>query len=107
MTLRLNPEAWQVDLIEKRFKIVEHLKNSLIALELRRLKNVKRTRAYKDLITKIENANGTERKNYIQKEVSFLRDAGFSEFGFINDMTSMQKTFCRAYGCTSCSPFSI
>lgn len=32
LTLRLNPEAWQVDLIEKRFKVMEHLKNSLIVL---------------------------------------------------------------------------
>lgn len=93
LTLRLNPEAWQVDLIEKRFKIMEHLKNSLIALELRRLKNAQRTRAYKDLITKIENANGTERKKLYTERSKLLRDAGFSEFGFINDMTSMQKHF--------------
>ena len=29
LTLRLEPEKWQEDVIEKRFKIMEHLKNSL------------------------------------------------------------------------------
>lgn len=43
LTLRLYPELWQVDIIEKRFRIMEHLKNSLLAFELRKLRNTERT----------------------------------------------------------------
>lgn len=93
LTLRLNPEQWQIDIIEKRFKIMEHLKNSLIALELRRLKNVQRTRAYKDLMIQIENATGTERKSLYTERSKLLKNAGFSEYGFIDDITPMQKHF--------------
>ena len=35
LTLPLLTEPWQEHIIEKRFHIMEHLKNSLIALELR------------------------------------------------------------------------
>ena len=38
LQLRLYPEPWQVQIIETRFKVLEHLKNSLIALELRKLR---------------------------------------------------------------------
>ena len=37
LQLRLKPEPWQVDVIETRFRILEHLKNSLTAYELRRI----------------------------------------------------------------------
>lgn len=40
LQLRLYPEPWQVQIIETRFKVLEHLKNSLIALELRKLRNI-------------------------------------------------------------------
>ena len=62
LTLRLEPEKWQEDVIEKRFKIMEHLKNSLIAFEMRKLKNLERTRVYKDLQQRIENTDKDSRK---------------------------------------------
>ena len=40
LTLPLYPEKWQIDIIEKRFRIMELLKNALIAKELRRLRNL-------------------------------------------------------------------
>lgn len=97
LTLRLKPELWQIDIIEKRFKIMEHLKSSLIALELRRLKNVERTKAYKNLMTEIENADDTEKKKLYTNRRRLLKDAGFSEYDFINDMTPMQKHFVEHF----------
>ena len=49
LTLPLLTEPYQEHIIEKRFKILEHLQNSLIAMELRKLKNIQRTRAYREL----------------------------------------------------------
>ena len=39
LTLPLLTEPWQEHILEKRFKLVEHLQNSLIAYEFRKLKN--------------------------------------------------------------------
>ena len=39
LTMPLYPELWPIDIIETRFRIMEHIENSLIALELRKLRN--------------------------------------------------------------------
>ena len=49
LTLPLLTEPYQEHILEKRFKILEHLQNSLIALELRKLKDIQRTKAYREL----------------------------------------------------------
>lgn len=93
LTLPLLTEPWQEHIIEKRFRIMEHLKNSLIALELRKLKNIQRTKQYRQLEAEISNAPKENRKTLYKKRNELLKNAGFSEFAFINDMTNMQKHF--------------
>ena len=93
LTLRLKTEPWQEIIIEKRFKIMEHLKNSLIAMELRKLKNLERTREYKQLQEKIKLSDCDERKILYAERKNMLKNAGFSENDFMNDMTPMQKHF--------------
>lgn len=93
LQLRLYPEPWQVQIIETRFKILEHLKNSLIALELRKLKNLERTRAYRENEEKIKLANDKAKNKLYAKRRKLLKDAGFSEFAFKDDITPMQKHF--------------
>lgn len=61
LTLPLLTEPWQEHIIEKRFKIIEHLKNQLISIELRKLKKLQRTKAYKNLIKQIESVPKSER----------------------------------------------
>lgn len=97
LTLPLKPELWQIDIIETRFKIMEHLKNSLIALELRKLKNIERTRTYKNLIEEINEAEGEEKKKLYIKRKKLLLDAGFSKNNFIKDITPMQKHFVEHF----------
>lgn len=97
LTLQLKPELWQIDIIEKRFKIMEHLKNSLIAFELRKLKNIERTREYRKIMQEISATSGTERNNLYKKRNKLLKDAGFSEFDFIDDITPMQKHFIEHF----------
>ena len=98
LTLPLITEPWQEHIIETRFAIMEHLKNSLIALELRKLKNLQRTRAYKDLIRQIDEADEKTRKNLFKFRSKMLQNAGFSEFAFIDDMTPMQKHYVEHIG---------
>ena len=93
LTLPLYPEPWQEHIIETRFKIMEHLKNSLIALELRKYKNVCRTKAFREVERRIGETTDKERKALYRERQDKLREAGFSEFDFINDMTPMQKHF--------------
>lgn len=93
LTLPLLTEPWQEHILEKRFRIVEHLQNSLIALELRKLKNLRRTRAFRELEKQIEETPAEKRKPLYRQRQKMLRDAGFSEFEFKNDITPMQKHF--------------
>ena len=94
LTLPLYPEPWQEHIIETRFKIMEHLKNSLIALELRKYKNVCRTKALRELEEEIAKATSqNERNALINKKRKFLKDNGLHDYAFIDDITPMQKHF--------------
>lgn len=97
LTLPLLTEPWQEHIIEKRFKIIEHLKNQLISIELRKLKNLQRTKAYKNLIKQIESVPKSERTALYKERNKMLKDAGFSQYTFMDDMAGkkslMQKHF--------------
>ena len=95
--LPLQTEIWQEHIIEKRFAIMEHLKNQLIAKELRRLKNLERTKEYRNLIDEINNTPKEKRKALFSKRRKLLKDSGFSEYDFKDDIAGknslMQKHF--------------
>lgn len=99
LTLPLLTEPWQEHILEKRFAILEHLQNSLIGFELRKLKNLQRTRAWKDLEKRIrETLKGTERNALYRQRNVMLKDAGFpngmsGRVQFEKDINPMQKHF--------------
>lgn len=97
LTLPLLTELWQEHIIEKRFKIIEHLKNQLISMELRKLKKLQRTKAYKNLMKRIEAIPKTERTALYKERNKMLKDAGFYQYAFMDDMAGkkslMQKHF--------------
>lgn len=93
LTLALLTEPWQEHILEKRFAIIEHLKNQLIAMELRKLKNLRRTKAYRNLMAEIEAAPKEKRGVLYKVKDKMLKDAGFGEFVFKEDMKAMQKHF--------------
>ena len=94
LTLPLYPEPWQVDIIEKRFRIMEHIENSLTALELRKLKNLERTKKYREVMSAIKEEKDDKKRNKLWKERNkLLKDAGISQFDFIKDISSLQKHF--------------
>lgn len=99
LTLPLITEPWQEHIIETRFRIMEHLKNQLIAMELRKLRNLRRTREYRALEEDIANTPKGSRGELRRKRRKILRDAGFSEYDFKDDMagtnSKMQKHFAE------------
>ena len=93
LTLPLLVEPYQEHILEKRFKILEHLHNSLVAYELRKLKNLQRTRAYRELEQQIKDTPREKRAPLYGQRQKMLSDSGFSEFAFKDDVTPMQKHF--------------
>ena len=95
LTLPLLTEPYQEHILEKRFRILEHLQNSLIALELRKLKDIQRTKAYRELEQKILQLPKEKRGPLYQQKRQMLNKAGFSEYAFKDDITPMQKHFAE------------
>ncbi|MBR2942429.1 MAG: transposase [Clostridia bacterium] len=93
LTLPLLVEPYQEHILEKRFRILEHLHNSFAAYELRKLKNLQRTKAYRNLMQQIADTPKEKRAPLYKQRSKMLRDAGFSEFAFKDDITPMQKHF--------------
>lgn len=90
LTLPLLTEPWQDRIIETRFDIVEKFKNTLIGFELRKLKQLERTRAWKRLMKSIRECSDEKQKKVLFKERNtMLKDAGFKEFQFSNDITDL------------------
>ncbi len=91
LTLPLLTEPWQEHIIETRFRIMEQLKNALIAKELGKLNNLKRTREWKRLMKSIQDAKDEkEKKQLFKKRTELLRNVGFSDFSFSNDVTNLK-----------------
>ena len=97
LTLPLLTEPWQEHVMEKRFSIVEHLKNQLIAMELRKLKNLQRTKAYRALAEQIEATPKEKRAALYRTRRKMLQDAGFSEYAFKHDMQSPDSPMQRHF----------
>ena len=93
LTLPLLTEPWQEHILEKRFKIMEHLQNALISFELRKYHRVTRTKEYQALCREIEEMPKEKRKPLYMRRRDLLRQAGFDEYTFKNDITPMQKHF--------------
>lgn len=93
LTLPLLTEPYQEHILEKRFSIMTRLRDNLVYKELRKLKNIQRTRTYQELIRQIGETPKEKRKALYKQRQKLLRDAGFSEFQFKDDITPMQKHF--------------
>ncbi len=93
LTLPLLTEPWQEHILEKRFKIMEHLQNSLISFELRKYNRITRTKEYQALQRAIDATPKEKRKPLYLKRRDLLKKAGFAEYAFKDDITPMQKHF--------------
>ncbi len=95
LTLPLLTEPWQEHILEKRFKIMEHLYNSLVSFELKKLRRVQQMPEYRELDKKIQETPKEKRKTLYNKKDNFLKKNGFSEYAFKDDIISMQKHFVQ------------
>ena len=102
LTLALKPEKWQVDIIEKRFRIAETLYNSFVGKQLKKYKNLAQTRAFRDIEAEMKSIYKDKDKKSRYKELSKMRskmlvEAGLSErgkqIGFSACMTQHYKHF--------------
>lgn len=108
LTLALLTEPWQEHILKKRFDIIERLKNQLIAKELKRFENVRRTKKYREIEAELNVTSNEDRKNELYNErEKILVAAGFPKKPsknrksgkviltkcFTDDMTKMQKHF--------------
>ena len=104
LTLELYPEKWQIDIIEKRFRIAELLYNSFVEKQLKKYKNLAQTKIFRDIESEMTNIykdkDKDKEKRY--KELSKMRsnmlvEAGLSErgkkIGFSANMTKHYKHF--------------
>lgn len=95
LTLPLITEPWQEHIIEKRFRIMEQLENSLIAYELKKLRKLENSPEYKMLIQQIQETPKEKRKALYRQKSKMLANAGFSEFAFKDAMKVRQKHFVK------------
>jgi len=93
LTLLLLTEPWQEHILEKRFRIIEHLQNSLIGLEMRKYNKVVRTKEFQALLREIEATPKDKRKVLYRQKNDMFKKAGFDEYTFKDDIVPMQKHF--------------
>ena len=102
LTLPLCPEKWQIDIIEKRFRLGEMLYNSLLGNRLKAYRNLAETKHYRQIENRIYDClksgdkKGLDAANKERK--SMLKEAGITKFGFSNQMTEMYKCFNKQIG---------
>ena len=99
LTMPLLTEPWQEHIMETRFRIVEHLQNSLIAKELRKLKNLQRRRDYRDLLQRIRDTAKEERGPLYKEYLKMRKEAKFSEYDFKDDLTQAEHSMQKHFSC--------
>ncbi len=110
LTLPLQVEPWQADVLNKRMEIYRNIYNSFIGFKLKELEQLKRTRVYRDIIAEIDSyrpvdADGKkkgwekgkkkpERVVELYKELNALyKEWHFTEFGFIGDVARFREHY--------------
>lgn len=110
LTLPLQVEPWQADVINKRMEIYRNIYNSFIGFKIKSLEQLKRTREYREIIAEIdsyrpvdENGNKKpwgkgqkkpERVVELYKQLNSLyKEWHFTEFGFIRDVARFREHY--------------
>lgn len=93
MTIPLQPQLCHHHKLDKRFRIIENVANSFRAMALRRLKNLERTRAYRELRRKLAEASDGEGQALRERLASLAREARLDQESFVADIKPMQKSY--------------
>lgn len=93
MTIPLQPQLYHIHKLDKRFRIIEKVANSFRAMALRRLKNLERTHAYRELRQALAEASDDERQALRERLASLAREARLDQESFVADIEPMQKSY--------------
>lgn len=102
LTLKLETEKYEEDILEKRFEIGRHLYNSVLNVALKRYKEMIKTKKWRENQSNISNIYKVEKdknnakklaKQYFEIKKNILKEFGISEYSFHTDIKNMQKHF--------------
>lgn len=104
LTLSLRLEKWQEDRLIKRFEIARQLYNTLIQAEMKKLRKLRRSKEFceaEERLKELYKSDGRETKEYKQLKKTrdrLLSSAGFTEYGFKDEMLKYYKHFADNIG---------
>lgn len=92
LQFRLKTERWQEDIIDSRLEAGRKIYNALASKSLKRLKELRKTRAYRNLIERLNKDKDHDKP--IWDEIHQLRQkAGLTEYGLSRMVTPIRQHF--------------
>lgn len=102
LTLKLETERFQEDILSKRFEIGRQIYNSVLGKALNRYKEMVKTKKWRENQINISNIYKAEKdknkakklaKQYFEVKKSMLKEFGISEYSFHSNVKNMQNHF--------------
>lgn len=102
LTLKLETEQYQEDILEKRFEIGRQIYNAVLGKSYNRYKEMIKTKRWRENQINISKVYKTEKdknkakklaKSYFDIKKSMLQEFGLSEYSLHHDVKNMQKHF--------------
>ena len=88
----LKTQIWQEHILARRFEVGRKIYNALLAMMLKQVKEMKRTKVYRGLISSLTTNKANNKE--VWKEINALRiQYKLSEYGFSNKVTPMKQHF--------------
>ena len=94
LQLNLRTNRYQEEILNKRFEIGRHIFNSLNNVEQKKLQRLEENKEYRRLEIQLKKTNYKDKKLKKQR-IDIIKQYGFSEYNFINDMKPIYKVFSQ------------
>lgn len=89
LTLKLETETYQEDIIDKRLEIARKIYNSLVTVTQKRYKEMIKIKKYRNLLSSLSNNKIKDKE--IWKQINKIRkEFGMSEYSFHEDVRQMR-----------------
>jgi len=105
LQFKLKTETWQEDIIDNRLEAGRKIYNSLASKSLKRLKELKKTKAYRNLLESLNQDKKHDKP--IWGEINRLRnEAGLTEYGLSSMVTPIRQHFKKQINAHIAQTFS-
>ena len=94
LQLNLRTNKYQEKILNKRFEIGRHIFNSLNNVEQKKLQRLEENKEYRRLEIQLKKTNYKDKKLKKQR-IDIIKQYGFSEYNFINDIKPIYKVFSQ------------